>query len=459
MRAARARPQATAGGEDDTGLFPRKTRHRPCLVLAARHPCQTSPQGASPGRRALRLLFHLFICCGCVRAGGSGRAPVEVRAYCCLQVHSVHKNITDIQCTVYHTIVRRSNPSRLLGGHARRFGRPRLRHRARLLVGCHPQRWMGGASETSRRRSPHSCTRGDPRLLRRPGARAHARGALPAAPDRPFAVVCATAAAASVRLRRSSLCLDHGRVQLCRSRDTWTCASTTRSKQSRPRTLCGSAAACVLAAAARWSRPLHRLVLVGTSCTVAATPGCLCAPLGVGGVSLAADGTAAAADPAEAPVRPRPGRRQPHHHRVGRLTRKRSRAWNSGCAPPAWWHCPPGATAAAQVARARAPRLPPLRDGTRHTGHRQPQRSHLPPPKKLVAIRGAARHRPPPASRSLVAAPAAFPPHPPHQSTLAMAGHHPPPPPPPPSPTDAAHDASSRAARRAPPRFPPASSR
>lgn len=176
MRAARARPQATAGGEDDTGLFPRKTRHRPCLVLAARHPCQTSPQGASPGRRALRLLFHLFICCGCVRAGGSGRAPVEVRAYCCLQVHSVHKNITDIQCTVYHTIVRRSNPSRLLGGHARRFGRPRLRHRARLLVGCHPQRWMGGASETSRRRSPHSCTRGDPRLLRRPGARAHTRG-------------------------------------------------------------------------------------------------------------------------------------------------------------------------------------------------------------------------------------------------------------------------------------------
>lgn len=385
MRAARARPQATAGGEDDTGLFPRKTRHRPCLVLAARHPCQTSPQGASPGRRALRLLFHLFICCGCVRAGGSGRAPVEVRAYCCLQVHSVHKNITDIQCTVYHTIVRRSNPSRLLGGHARRFGRPRLRHRARLLVGCHPQRWMGGASETSRRRSPHSCTRGDPRLLRRPGARAHARGALPAGPDRPFPVVCATAAAASVRLRRSSLCLDHGRVQLCRSRDTCTCASTTRSKQSRPRTLCGSAAACVLAAAARWSRPLHRLVLVGTSCTVAATPGCLCAPLGVGGVSLAADGTAAAADPAEAPVRPRPGRRQPHHHRVGRLTRKRSRAWNSGCAPPAWWHCPPGATAAAQVARVRAPRLPPLRDGTRHTGHRQPQRSHLPPPKKLVA--------------------------------------------------------------------------
>lgn len=175
MRAARARPQATAGGEDDTGLFPRKTRHRPCLVLAARHPCQTSPQGASPGRRALRLLFHLFICCGCVRAGGSGRAPVEVRAYCCLQVHSVHKNITDIQCTVYHTIVRRSNPSRLLGGHARRFGRPRLRPaRACLSVVTHSVGWAGRARRAAD--GPHTAARGGIPDSFADRARAHTRG-------------------------------------------------------------------------------------------------------------------------------------------------------------------------------------------------------------------------------------------------------------------------------------------
>lgn len=203
-----------AGGMAPLSTIPRRTVLRPACTASS---------------STLSTVFYR----GRVRAGGSGRAPVEDRAYLpvqCTETHNRH--------TVYSVphIVRPSKPSRLLGAHARRFGRPRLRHRARLLVRCHPQRWMGGASETSRRRSPHSCTRGDPRLLCRDWARAHTRGVrrmraptahLPMSAPRRLWPQCVSAAAAR--------CLGHGRVQLCRSRDTCTCASTTRSKSSPDR--------------------------------------------------------------------------------------------------------------------------------------------------------------------------------------------------------------------------------